>query len=176
MRAFCAFASGFIKNFFGGGIEANPDDVCTGVLNLLQPVFVQKGGGDQCRNGHFRSLAADPGSHVDQVPVRPMILDLGDTNSADPFAFFQFPDFFCNQVGGKEGPCNTDEGIVLRSPGTFTGQPAVGAVGITSLGIVLEKVDAVAAAARYLTRFESQFDGRSHADSHIIRTDLIFFG
>ena len=48
MRAFCALASGFIKNFFGGGIEANPDDVCTGVLNLLQPVFVQKGGGDQC--------------------------------------------------------------------------------------------------------------------------------
>ena len=116
-------------------------------------------------------MTANPGGYVDQVPVGPVILNLSNADAPDAFVIFQLANFFGNKIGGIKGPGYSDERVVFSSSRTFPGQSAVGAVGVAALGVVLEKVDAVATASGDAPGFEPEFDSSCNADTDIIWAD-----
>ncbi|MFQ5923775.1 MAG: hypothetical protein ACE5M4_13115, partial [Anaerolineales bacterium] len=81
-----------------------------------------------------------------------------------------------DKVCGIERPGHSDKGVVLRYPRPFSGEPTVGAIGVASLRVILEQIDAVAIAAVDLARLQAELDSGRHADADVVRADLEVLG
>ena len=94
-------------------------------------------------------------------------------NAHSPNAILMFGDLLGDEIGGEEGPRHADKRVVFGDTGSLAGEPAIGAVGVASFGIILQKVDAAAVRVTINAPcLKPKFNRRRHAEADIVGADV----